>query len=341
MTLVGRAGVSISVLWANLHSDASIEKSYTQNAHFFPLSKSSKDKDSIFSALIWFGLNLIKIVSCGLSVRISKNKPSIVIVHGDTLCTLLGSVFAKAAGAMLMHIEAGVRSGSLSRPFPEEISRRMVSRLTNVHFAPGDRETMNLERHRGEIINTLHNTSRDALFEKSKFMNFGDDGYLVVTLHRNELISNKKRFSEIAEKIIELSESFQIKWFVGNHERASLRGIGYLDRVMTSRIELCERIKHEDFIKVFSRAQCVITDSGGLQSECNDLGIPVIVHRKESEYTNPDESPCELTKWSLTRIDVFLASLKENSYPRGVSSQTFAAKIIACRIIEEVKSDEL
>ena len=73
-----------------------------------------------------------------------------------------------------------------------------------------------------------------------------------------------------------------------------------------------------------------------MQSECNDLGIPVIVHRNESEYSNPDKSPCVLTEWDLSRIDEFLSSLSDNTYPRGLHSQIVAAEIIAGRIIEEV-----
>jgi UDP-N-acetylglucosamine 2-epimerase (non-hydrolysing) len=335
-TRLSQSGISIKVLWAGLHSNNALNQGNFDNLYCHALSKSNHDKDSIVKVLLWFFSSLTTVVICGLSVRASQNRPSIVVVHGDTLCTLIGSLFAKVAGAKLMHIEAGVRSGSLWRPFPEEISRRMVSRFANVHFAPGDRERLNLQSHRGEMINTFHNTSRDALFENTRNIDFDDDGYLVVTLHRTELLSNKRRFSEITQKVISLSGTFSVKWFIGNHERASLGGIGYLDRVEKSGVELCDRIKHEDFIKVFSRAHCVITDSGGLQSECNDLGVPVIVHRNESEYSNPDNSPCVLTKWDLIKIDEFLESLNNNSCPRGISSQVVAGEIIAGRIIEEV-----
>ncbi len=337
LTRLSQSGTAVNVLWAGLHSNRALDLSGFESKNSYFLSQSSQDKESIFKVFLWFISSLTRVTICGLALRVSKNRPPIVIVHGDTLCTLMGSLFAKVSGSKLMHVEAGVRSGSLWRPFPEEISRRIVSRLTDVHFAPGDREALNLKSHRGEVINTFHNTSRDALYDTTQSLEFGDGGYLVVTLHRTELLSNKKQFSEIVEKVIALSQMYPVKWFVGNHERASLAGIGILDRVLKSEVELCERRKHEEFIKVFSRAHCVITDSGGLQSECNDLGIPVIVHRNETEYSNSENSPCVLTKWDVNKIDEFLSSLSENTYPRGMRSEVVAAEIISGRIIEEVK----
>jgi UDP-N-acetylglucosamine 2-epimerase (non-hydrolysing) len=238
-----------------------------------------------------------------------------------------------------MHIEAGVRSGRFWRPFPEEISRRFVSRLTDVHFAPGARESLNLRQQRGEVINTFHNTSRDALFDVIKDVEFGDDGYLVVTLHRTELLSNKKHFTEIVKEIINLSTTYEIRWFLGNHERVALESNDIFLRLSMSSVQLFERTSHEDFIRVLARAKCVLTDSGGLQSECNDLGIPVIVHRKESEYTSPDYAPCILTNWKVVAIDAFLRSLQEKTVPRGIRSQIVATEMIVSRIAEEMKGN--
>ena len=341
ITRLDKSGIQVSILWAGLHSYTSLTKHNSGNITFQSLFRLGKDKDSVSKVLTWFILSLGKILSCGIYVRCSRKKPPIVIVHGDTLCTVLGGLLAKASGAKLIHVEAGVRSGSYIRPFPEEIARRFVSQLTNVHFAPGIAETLNLKNSRGEVINTFHNTSRDALLENISNLAFDDNGFILVTLHRTELLSNKNKFSEITEKIIELSESFQVKWFVGNHERVALKGIKYIDKVMDSGIELCGRTSHEDFIKVLVNAHCVITDSGGLQSECNDLGIPVIVHRKETEYSNPDNSPCVLTGWKLSKIDQFLSVLARNEMPRGIPLKVLAADIIAERIKEEVKEVSL
>jgi UDP-N-acetylglucosamine 2-epimerase (non-hydrolysing) len=337
VTRLDKSGVKVSILWAGLHSDAFLSKHNSGNIIFQSLFRSGKDKDSISKVLIWFILTLGKILMCGIYVRRSRKKPSTVIVHGDTLCTILGGLLAKACGAKLMHIEAGVRSGNYLRPFPEEISRRFVSQLTNVHFAPGITETLNLKNYRGEIINTFHNTSRDALLDNISNLAFENHRFILVTLHRTELLSNKKKFSEITEKLIELSKSFQVKWFVGNHERVALKGIKYIDKVLDSKIELCGRTGHAEFVKILVHAHCVITDSGGLQSECNDLGIPVIVHRKETEYSNPENSPWVLTGWKLSEIDLFLATLGRNKVPRGVPLNVLAADITAERIKEETE----
>jgi len=336
ITKLGQSGVPVKIIWAGLHSEVALDVAMFENVSRYSIRKSSKDQDSIFGILIWFIRNSIKLLSCGLMARISRRGPEVIIVHGDTLCTVLGSLFAKVSGAKLMHIEAGVRSGKFWLPFPEEISRRFVSRVTDLHFAPGDKESQNLHGHRGEVVNTIHNTSRDALSLLVNDLQFGDDGYLLVTLHRTELLSNKKRFTEIVHKILELSKNYQIKWYVGNHERSALSTIGLLNTITQSHIELFERSNHTDFVKTLVRAHCVITDSHGLQAECNDSGIPVIVHRTETEYSNPDNSPCVLTKWELTAIDDFLCDIGSSAKPRGIHSSVVAADIISQRITNEV-----
>lgn len=333
------SGIPVKILWAGLHSETALNLAKFENVSRQTLGKSIKDQDSVVGVFIWFLRHLVRVFVYGLLARVSRSGPKIIVVHGDTLCTVLGSLYAKASGANLMHIEAGVRSGEFWRPFPEEISRRFVSRVADLHFAPGDRESENLHRHHGEVVNTIHNTSRDALSLLVNNLRFGDDGYLLVTLHRTELLSNKKRFSEIVQKIIELSEIYQIKWFLGNHERSALSALGLLGMINQSRIDLFERSSHVDFVKTLVRAHCVITDSGGLQSECNDLGIPVIVHRNESEYSNTDNSPCVLTYWELVTIDDFLMKIKLGATPRGIRSNVSASEIISQRITKEVKGE--
>ena len=336
ITRLTQADIPVKILWAGLHSEVALDVASFQHLSCHSLRKSSKDQDSILGIFLWFLKNLVDVLAYGLRARVSRSGPRIVIVHGDTLCTVLGSFFAKASGAKLMHIEAGVRSGKFWLPFPEEISRRFVSRLTDLNFAPGNKESQNLSHHRGEVVNTIHNTSRDALSLLVHDLPFGDDGYLLVTLHRTELLSNKKKFTEVVQKIIELSKFYQIKWYIGNHERSALSSIRLLDKVTESGIHLLERSSHSDFVKTLVRAHCVITDSHGLQAECNDSGIPVIVHRGETEYSNPDNSPCVLTKWQLATFDDFLSSLQTDSKPRGIRSNVVAAKIISERIAKEV-----
>ena len=334
---LNKDGLPIRILWAGMHSEEALNLAKFEDVSRHSLRETNKDLDSIVGVLIWFLQRMLQVIFYGVLSRFSRHKPKVFIVHGDTLCTVLGSLMAKLSGAKLMHIEAGVRSGKFWRPFPEEISRRMVSRVTDIHFAPGEKELQNLHRHHGEVINTIHNTSRDALSLLVGNFQFGDEGYIVVTLHRTELLSSKKHFSEIVQKIVDLSKSYQIKWYIGNHERTALDSAGLLNSVNQSQINLLERTNHLDFMKVVTQAHCVITDSGGLQSECNDLGIPVIVHRNESEYSNVDNSPCVLTNWEVSAIDRFLLNLASNVTLRGFRSRIEASEIIAKHITKAMK----
>ena len=340
ITRLNKDGFPARILWAGLHSEEALNLAMLENVSRHSLCKANKDLNSIVGVFMWFLQIVIQVIFDGVLSRFSEHKLKIVVVHGDTLCTVLGSLLAKVSGAKLIHIEAGVRSGKFWRPFPEEISRRMVSRVTDIHFAPGEKESNHLQRRRGEVVNTTHNTSLDALSLLIDNFEFIDKGYLVVTLHRTELLSNKKRFSQIVEKIMDLSKKYDVKWYVGNHEKAALDSVGMLHSVNRSQINLRERTNHLDFMKVVAQSHCVITDSGGLQSECNDLGIPVIVHRNESEYSNPDNSPCMLSNWEVLTIDKFLAELSSNGMSRGIRTRVVASEIIAKRISREIKEAE-
>ena len=329
-------GVRTRVVWTGLHGMKTLENLESEGVSTFFLSGQEKDQETIPQVLLWFLKSLFSVLRASISLRMSGERSFPLIVHGDTLSTLLGAIFGKLGKLQVMHIEAAVRSGSLLRPFPEEITRRIVSHLTKVHFAPGKKEFKEASKFRGIKVNTFHNTSRDALYEAVKDICFEQGDYIVVTLHRAELLSSKKVFRETVMTLIQVSETKLIKWFVGNHERAVLRERDLLNLVLDSKIQLCDRVKHEEFVEVFARAKCVVTDSGGLQSECNDLGIPVIVHRSETEYENENDSPCVLTFWDSSVIVDFIETLDSNTYPRGILKEPIAAEIITRIIMEQM-----
>lgn len=338
ITRLSSHGVPVDLIWVGLHSRQAIDCLQHLLRNVYILDKSDEDKKTQIAVLSWFINANIQLQLLALNMVLKRKKLPLLLVHGDTLCTLMGAIFALTARIKSGHIEAAVRSGSLLRPFPEEISRRIVSHLVDIHFAPGDKEYAKAISYRGKSLNTVHNTSRDALYDDLSGVNFENLGYIVVTLHRTELLSDKEKLTEICLEIIELAKDYEVRWFVGGHEKSSLEKYGLLAKIEESAIRLHPRCEHSEFMEHFSKAHCVITDSGGLQSECHDLGIPVIVHRRESEYFGGPGSPWILTSWDINTIRHFLEGIKGASLERGKRYESVASDIICSEIYSQLKN---
>jgi UDP-N-acetylglucosamine 2-epimerase (non-hydrolysing) len=331
------AEIPVDLIWAGLHSSAALENVRPFLRNIYTLNSGDEDKETPIAVLVWFLRSNIKLQFLALRLRIRRKSFPLLLIHGDTLCTLMGALFAVTAKTRAGHIEAAVRSGAIFRPFPEEISRRIVSNLVGVHFAPGDKEFKKAQSYRGKSFDTKHNTSRDALYDDLENFAITDLGYLVVTLHRTELLSDRKKFSDICRELIDLSKSYEVRWFVGGHEKASLEKFNLLTEIENSSITLRSRTEHSAFVREIAQAHCVITDSGGLQSECHDMGIPVIVHRKESEYSGGPGDFWILTDWKIAPIAEFLMKLKGVLPKRGNKAEAVASDIIAAEIIQQIE----
>jgi UDP-N-acetylglucosamine 2-epimerase (non-hydrolysing) len=332
------AGISVDLIWAGLHSDHGLESIKPFLRRVYKINYGDGDKETPIAVLTWFISSNIKLQFLAVKIRLQRKRFPLLLVHGDTLCTLMGALFARMAKIRAGHIEAAVRSGVLFRPFPEEISRRIVSNLVNLHFAPGDKEFGKAQRYPGKAINTTHNTSRDALYDELNDLTIQNLGYLVVTLHRTELLSDKQKLTDICLEIIRLSSKYEVRWFIGGHEKSSLEKFGLLSKIESSGIRLRSRSEHSLFVREFSQAHCVITDSGGLQSECHDLGIPVIVHRKESEYFGGSDDLWIMTHWEITPIEDFLEKINQAVSKRGKKTKSVASDIITAEIIDQLKT---
>jgi UDP-N-acetylglucosamine 2-epimerase (non-hydrolysing) len=215
-------------------------------------------------------------------LRSDGHRP-LVLVHGDTFTTVLGALLGRALGADVGHVEAGYRSGSLRSPFPEEANRRAVARIVQLNFAPGPRESANLSRAKGVVIDTGANTVVDSL----KLLG-GDDTTLpgsgpgLVTLHRFELLSDDGRLHQIMGLVLDAAIRHPVRMLVGHRERYELERLGLLGRAERE-LELGDKLPYPDFVPVARSSSWILTDSGGLQQEAAYLGIPCLIHRERTE----------------------------------------------------------
>lgn len=247
-----------------------------------------KDITGMLQMAIWS----IKIIFFTLSnkKRVWKNdKKGIVLNHGDTFSTLLGSILAKSFGFQNAHIESGLRSFRCFHPFPEELIRLAVFKLSNVYFAPDKWALKNLDGYKGMKVNTQANTLYDSLQIIKKWshppkIKIPDYQYAIVSLHRFENISRKKSLNRIISlldfiskdiKLLFITHAPTLKWL----EKTKL--IKKLEAMKN--IELRPRYDYHDFISLVIKSEFVITDGGSNQEECYYLGKPCLLFRKATE----------------------------------------------------------
>jgi UDP-N-acetylglucosamine 2-epimerase (non-hydrolysing) len=131
----------------------------------------------------------------------ADGRSPLVVVHGDTFTTPYGALLGRRLGARVAHLEAGMRTRNLLNPFPEEINRRIATRLADIHFAPTAREVENLRGARGVVVDTGANTVIDAMRQAVGAATDDDlpAEFGVATLHRFELLQRPEKFREVLE----------------------------------------------------------------------------------------------------------------------------------------------
>lgn len=239
---------------------------------------------------------------------------NVVLVHGDTFSTLLGAVVGRLLRVDVAHIEAGLRSHNVFHPFPEELTRLAVFRLSRLSFCPGDWALANMAGYASEAVNTHSNTLRDALrlmltFAARVAPPF-DREYGIASIHRFENIFNRAKLGEIVELIEQAATRFPIAFVLHPTTRKKLTQFGLLERLQgNSDIRLVPRMGYADFVQMMRGAQFVITDGGGNQEELSYLGVPTLLMRKATERQEGLGTTATLCNYDRLTLETFLTSL--------------------------------
>jgi UDP-N-acetylglucosamine 2-epimerase (non-hydrolysing) len=243
--------------------------------------------------------------------------PKGAVVQGDTTTALAGALAAFHRGVPVFHVEAGLRTSNPALPFPEEMNRRLVSRLATLHFAPTDHARDNLlaEGVPEASIVVTGNPIVDALAAFGRSGGPAADALLdgmdprrpkvVVTLHRRE---NAAHAYAIASAVRELSRQVNadILWLrhPNGTSRAALEALGDVESV-----RVLDPLPYATFIAVLGRAHLVLTDSGGVQEEAPVLGVPVVVLRSETD--RPEAVLCGNARVTGNDVAAILGSCTE------------------------------
>jgi len=223
-----------------------------------------------------------------------------LVVHGDTMTALLAALVGRAKRVDVIHVEAGLRSGTWRNPFPEEICRRAIGNLATLHFAPTLESASNLRKAPGSVIFTHGNTSRDALFdqlEKTQNLLSKKVKYGLVTLHRSELLQNEQILASSLKEIIEVSKVIQIRIVLDERTESVIKGHSLWSILEVGCVKTYKKLAHREFVEQLINAEFVITDSGGIQEECAILGIPCLIHRRFTERRDGLGISSEISQW--------------------------------------------
>lgn len=300
----------------------------------------------------------------GLKDVLAKEKPDLVLVHGDTTTTFAGALASYYQQVPVGHVEAGLRTGDIYSPFPEEMNRKLTGAIAAIHFAPTATTKANLLK---ENVNPSHiyvtgNTVIDALMTTvAGDYDFGDDlkdvdfqnhRVILLTTHRRENLGEPMRhIYKALRRIIEEIPDTEIVFPV--HRNPLVRKVVEEELAGVDRIHLIDPMEYEPFANLMSLSSLVLTDSGGIQEEAPSLGKPVLVLRNTTE--RPEAVEAGTVRLIGTDKDVVYAETKRlltdqaaydamsnavNPYGDGKASQRIVQAILHAFAGEEAIPDD-
>ncbi|GAY21677.1 MULTISPECIES: non-hydrolyzing UDP-N-acetylglucosamine 2-epimerase [Sphingobium] len=242
------------------------------------------------------GLTAKLIVELGKAF--DAEKPDRVVVHGDTLTTMVASLAAYYRKIPVAHVEAGLRSGDIHHPWPEEVNRRVVACIADMNFAPTQAaaDALLAENRDAATIYVTGNTVIDALLATRKRVlaephlasgldslaqRFAGKRIVAVTSHRRENFGGG--MEAIARSIAEIAARPDVAVIFPVHPNPHVRPV--MDTVLGSlpNVAMIEPLDYPHFVRLLHLCHLVLTDSGGVQEEAPSLGKPVLVMRETTE----------------------------------------------------------
>ena len=219
-------------------------------------------------------------------------KPDWIVVVGDVNSTIACALVGAKLGVKIAHVEAGLRSRD--RTMPEEINRILTDAISDLLFTTSQDADENLKNEGipADKIKFTGNVMIDSLYynlEKSKEskvkekLNLDDADYAVLTLHRPSNVDEKATLAGLLEALIAVGEKLPVIFPVHPRTKANIEKFGFGETVENSNIHLVEPLGYLDFMRLYSGAKLVLTDSGGLQEETTALGIPCLTLRENTE----------------------------------------------------------
>ncbi|XUU61073.1 non-hydrolyzing UDP-N-acetylglucosamine 2-epimerase [Erythrobacter sp. HA6-11] len=229
---------------------------------------------------------------------LDKERPDRVLVHGDTLTTMMVSIACYFRKIPVGHVEAGLRSGDNYAPWPEEVNRRVTGVITDLHFAPtqGAADALLREDTAAETVHVTGNTVLDALLAtRAKVQDnpaiapvigelrarFAGKRIVAVTAHRRENFG--EGMQSIASALEELAQRNDVAIIYPVHPNPNVVDVMKPRLGHLGNVALIDPLEYPDFVALMDASEVILTDSGGIQEEAPSLGKPVLVMRDVTE----------------------------------------------------------
>ncbi|MCI5842807.1 MAG: UDP-N-acetylglucosamine 2-epimerase (non-hydrolyzing) [Clostridiales bacterium] len=285
----------------------------------------------------------------GMDDVIEEKKPDLILVHGDTSTTFAGALSAFYHQIPVGHVEAGLRTYDRYSPFPEEMNRKMVGAIAELHFCPTENNRRNLARENitegvfvtgNTVIDALKTTVRKDYCFAAEVLNtlpYEQKKVILVTCHRRENYGEPMKNIMLAlRQIAETYEDVELVYPV--HLSPVVREAVQEYLAGAPRVHLIDPLPADEMHNLMGRCYMVLTDSGGLQEEAPALGKPVLVLRRETE--RPEAVAAGTVKIAGVDKDVIVSMASEliespNAYEAMAHAVNPYGDGQACRRIAE------
>lgn len=244
----------------------------------------------------------------GLQNVVHDFNPDYIVVHGDTTTAMISAIVGYYNKKTIIHVEAGLRTGQLYSPWPEEGNRKIIGAIANLHFSPTKDSQKNLVREgvNEKNIHMVGNTVVDALLyavekidnDEKSYHEFkkligvidGDKKIILVTGHRRENFGDG--IKNICEAICELSKRNDVRIIYPVHLNPNIQDVVMEMLGKINNVVLIKPLAYLPFLRLMKNSYLILTDSGGVQEEAPTLGVPVLVMREQTERCEGVEAGC-------------------------------------------------
>lgn len=302
----------------------------------------SKSKDSK-GYLKWF----LKTTKLGIKTmkRERKNHPEdncMMVVHGDTLSTLMGAIIAKRTKIEYVHVESGLRSYHWFSPFPEEIDRFFSSLNSKINFCPKDSYAEYAQkRFKGKAVSTKYNTGIETLYyaleenKKNEIERLIEEKYFVLAIHRQENLMNRSFMENMVDSVMKLSEKMKCLFIYHVQTYDALCKYELWDKINNNpNVKIVKRLPYCEFIDAVYKSEFVVADGCGNQQEFYYLGKPYLIMRTQVEEDS------EGLGWNakyfgsdFTQVENFV-----EEYHKYIKDEIWPEKMPSKIIVDELKS---
>ncbi|MBR9680832.1 MAG: UDP-N-acetyl glucosamine 2-epimerase [Candidatus Altiarchaeota archaeon] len=272
---------------------------------------------------------------------IKKSKAEVIAYHGDTMSTASSALATRLSSAKGAHLEAGLRSGSIWEPWPEEISRKIADKYSKLLMAvsQGTQENLINARVRGRIVNT-GNTIIDAALEAHQIgkgvVDTPDTEYAIVTAHRQENLRSEKRMRNLVEIVKNIP--IPTYFFVHDNTVAALKKFN-LYKPLANKVKLARFTNYPSFIQWLANSRILFTDGGSIQEESLVFKKPCILLRKKTERVEGLKTGINFltdmnVQFAIRKMDEVLS----DDWKTPKFKNPYGEKGVSKKVVKELKS---